>query len=266
MKYLISTLFFVLSIGATASDIPGFSPEQDATTNGRAIADEAARRDDGFSDSQSAMTMTLFNGRGDSVVRRMRSRTLEMADDGDRTILFFEDPADVRGTAFLTHSHADKANDQWLYLPALRRVKRIAGNQRNGAFMSSEFSYEDLGNDEVDKYQYKYLGESKTDDVASYHLERVPTGNSGYSRQEIWLDQAELRILKVDYYDRSGALLKTLIAGQHEHYENRYWRPTRMEMSNVQNGRKTVLTWSDYRFKQGLATNDFSPATLDRTR
>ncbi|MEN7344218.1 MAG: outer membrane lipoprotein-sorting protein [Pseudomonadota bacterium] len=259
-------LCFTLAIHAGAQSIPGFAPENSAEANGRALADEAARRDDGFSDSQAAMTMTLFDGRGNSVSRSMQSKTREMANDGDRTVLIFEDPRDVRGTAFLTHSHADRVNDQWLYLPALKRVKRIAANRRNGAFMSSEFSYEDLGNDEVDKYHYRYIGEVVLDDIETHHMERVPTGNSGYSRQEVWLDKEALRLVRVDYYDRGGTLLKTLAVSEFQQYLGKYWRPHRMHMRNVQNGRETVLTWRNYAFNNDLDESEFEPSRLDRWR
>ena len=258
----------VLPVAAMAADaeIPGFDPANSPAINGRAIAVEAARRDDGFGDSSAAMTMVLFDGRGNSVQRAMRSLTLEQSADGDRTILYFEDPADVRGTAFLTHSHAERPNDQWLYLPALRRVKRIASNQRSGAFMSSEFSYEDLGNDEVDKYTYHYIGEVSLDGVPCYHIERKPTDKSGYSRQEVWLDRDALRLQQVHYYDRRNALLKTLAVSDFTLHRERFWRPARMHMINVQTGRETVLTWEDYAFGQGLNAREFEPGALNDIR
>lgn len=239
------------------AEIPGFDPANAPADNGLALATEASRRGEGFKDSQSAMTMTLFDGRGNQLVRNMRSKTLEMNNDGDRTLLFFENPADVRGTAFLTHSHDDGDDDQWLYLPALKRVKRIASGNRSGAFMSSEFSYEDLGNDEVGKYTYRYIGETLLNDIACYQLERTPKTTSGYTRHIVWLDIAELRAQRVDYYDRGNRLLKTLTTHDFQQYLDQYWRPSMMRMVNHQNGRSTQLQWRDYRFGVGLALRDF---------
>ena len=247
---------------AAGAEIPGFVAGGDAAANGRAIAEEADRRDDGFGDTRAALTMILFDGRGNSVTRAMRSRALEQSDDGDRTILYFEDPADVRGTAFLTHGHADRDDDQWLYLPALKRVKRITSRNRSGAFMSSEFSYEDLGNDDIEKYTYRYLGDDIIDGAATYRLERVPVGTSGYSRQVAWLDQAHLRLVQVEYYDRAGAHLKTLRSRQHTLYLERFWRPLEMEMTNHQTGRRTILRWQDYEFATGLDARDFERSAL----
>ncbi|MEL7025398.1 MAG: outer membrane lipoprotein-sorting protein [Pseudomonadota bacterium] len=260
----LAAILVMLAVPATpmAADIPGFATEKSAAENGRAIAEEADRRGQGFADTQSRLTMTLFDGRGNQVSRAMRSKTLERDDDGDRTLLFFQDPRDVRGTAFLTHGHLDRDDDQWLYLPAIKRVKRISSRNRSGAFMSSEFSYEDLGNDAIDKYEYRYLGETQVADQAAYELERIPVGTSGYSRQVAWLDQEHLRILKIDYYDRAGAHLKTLIADQHRQFEDRFWRPLRMEMTNHQTGRRTILEWSDYQFSAGLDAREFERTAL----
>ncbi|MEO1582830.1 MAG: outer membrane lipoprotein-sorting protein [Pseudomonadota bacterium] len=263
MRILALAALLVLPAGvAGAANIEGFSPDRSPEENGRAIAEEADRRGEGYGDTSAALSMTLFDGRGNSVTRAMRSRTLERTDDGDRTLLFFEDPADVRGTAFLTHGHPDRDDDQWLYLPAVKRVKRIASRNRSGAFMSSEFSYEDLGNDDIEKYRYRYLGDETIDGQDAYKLERLPVGTSGYSRQVAWLDQQHLRILKIDYYDRAGALLKTLSAQRHELYEDRFWRALRMEMNNHQTGRRTVLEWADYVFGSGLDARDFEREAL----
>ncbi len=259
---LITLILFMCSPLLASDDIPGFTAGNNAADNGLALAREADRRGQGFGDSQSDMQMTLFDGRGNSVARTMRSKTLEMSDDGDRTLLFFEDPADVEGTAFLTHSHAERDDDQWLYLPALKRVKRIASSNRSGAFMSSEFSYEDLGSDEVEKYTYRYLGEDSLGEIDTYRLERTPKTQSGYSRQIVWLDQDELRIRQIEYYDRGERLLKTLTASDYQRYLDRFWRPLTMEMVNIQNGRRTILNWRDYQFGLSLPARNFERNAL----
>ncbi|MEM7612919.1 MAG: outer membrane lipoprotein-sorting protein [Pseudomonadota bacterium] len=261
MRHVVCLLLLLIPL-ASASEIAGFAPGNDQAMNGLALAEEADRRGQGYGDTQSAMRMTLFNKRGDSVTRSMRSKTLEMPDAGDRTLLFFLDPADVRGTAFLTHSFEDRDDDQWLYLPALKRVKRIASSQRDGAFMSSEFSYEDLGADEVAKYTYRYLGETTIDGEPAYTLERTPVARSGYSKHVVTMDQSELRARKVEYFDRTGTLLKTLTASNYQRYLDQYWRPLRMEMVNHQNGKRTVLEWENYEFGAGLPMRDFERNAL----
>ena len=124
---------------------------------GLEIATEVDARDNGFGDTTSTMTMTLFDQYGNSTSRKIRNRTLEGTDEGDLSLVIFDTPADVKGTAFLSHTKKSGSDDQWLYLPALKRVKRIASSNQAGPFMGSEFAYEDISSQELEKYTYKYL-------------------------------------------------------------------------------------------------------------
>ena len=124
---------------------------------GLEIAVEADRRDSGFHDSRASMKMILRNRQGDESIRLIRVRTLEQEDDGDKSLTTFDQPADVKGTNFLSFTHKSGPDDQWLYLPALKRVKRISSRNKSGPFMGSEFAYEDLSSQEVEKYTYRYL-------------------------------------------------------------------------------------------------------------
>ena len=120
--------------------LPGALWAQDAEQRGLEIAEEADARNTGWNDSVVDLTMTLRNKNGDESVREMRSRALEVEDDGDKSMIIFDQPRDVRGTALLTYSHKTGDDDQWLYLPALKRVKRIASSNKSGPFMGSEFA------------------------------------------------------------------------------------------------------------------------------
>ena len=137
---------------------------------GLAIAKEADLRDKGFGDSSATMKMILRNRQGDESTREVRVRTLEVDGDGDKSLSIFDSPADVKGTAFLTFSHILKPDDQWLYLPALKRVKRISSKNKSGPFMGSEFAYEDISSDEVEKYTYKYLRDETLDGTESHYV------------------------------------------------------------------------------------------------
>ena len=124
---------------------------------GLAIAIAADKRDSGFVDQIANMIMILRNRKGQESTRYIRSRTLEVEGDGDKFLSIFDKPADVKHTAVLTYSHGLKPDDQWLYLPALKRVKRINSRNKSGPFIGSEFAFEDLGSQEVEKYTYIYL-------------------------------------------------------------------------------------------------------------
>ena len=124
---------------------------QTAEEKGLEIAREMDRRNEGFVDTTANMKMILRNRAGKESLREMRSMVLEVKGDGDKSLTVFNQPKDVKGTASLTFSHSTTADEQWLYLPALKRVKRISSKNKSGPFMGSEFAFEDISSQEVDK-------------------------------------------------------------------------------------------------------------------
>ena len=234
---------------------------------GLAIAVEADKRDIGYVDSTANMKMTLRNRAGKESIRNVRIKNLEVAGDGDKSLSIFDEPADVKGTTSLTWSHSAKPDDQWLYLPALKRVKRISSKNKSGPFMGSEFAFEDIGSQEVDKYTYKYLRDENIGSTPTFVTERYPTDkNSGYTKQIAWIEKERYLALKVEYYDRKGALLKTLTSSDYQQYLGKYWRPARLEMINSQSGKSTTLEFSNYQFQTGLKSRDFSKNALKKQR
>ena len=211
--------------------------------------------------------MILRNKKGDESSRQIRVKTLEVEGDGDKSPSIFDEPADVKRTAFLTFTHATKPDDQWLYLPALKRVKRISSRNKSGPFMGSEFAFEDLGSQEVEKYTYKYLRNEAGGDWECYVVERYPAyKHSGYTRQVVWIDSEYWQALKIEFFDRKNSLRKTLEIAEYRQYLDRYWRADRMTMVNHQTGKSTVLEWSGYAFRTGLADKDFNKNVLKRVR
>ena len=240
---------------------------QDMQAKGLEIAKAAKAYDKGFTDFTADMTMTLKNKSGDTSTRIIRIRTLEVEGDGDKSLSIFDEPADVKGTAMLTYSHGLEPDDQWLYLPALKRVKRINAKTRSGPFMGSEFAYEDLSSFEVEKYRYRHLGDELIDGVDCYVLESVPVDQySGYSRRVSWIDKQDYKVLKVDFYDRREGLRKTLRVSGYQLYLDRYWRAEHFAMINHETGKSTDMFWSDYRFGTGLGDPDFDKSALKRAR
>lgn len=243
------------------------TPELDPSARGLLIAKEAKLRNFGWGDSAAKMKMTLRNKSGKSSVRKIHMKSLEMDKDGDKSLMVFDQPRDVKGTAFLSFSHAVSPDEQWLYLPALKRVKRISSATKSGPFMGSEFAFEDLASFEVEKYEYQFIKEENVNGLDSYLVKYTPNyKNSGYQYQLVWLDKSELRSHKIEFYDRKGDLLKTLTAKDYQHYLNTYWRPNVMTMVNHQTGKSTDLEWQNYQFQTGLAEKDFSKSSLKRAR
>ncbi len=263
MNNRINSLFLGVGVLLAAPAMAEPSAEQ----KGLQIAQQADQREQGFGDTRATLTMELHNRNGDKSVRSLRTLTLEVEDDGDKSMSIFDEPADVKGTAMLTYTHKLKDDNQWLYLPALKRVKRISSSNKSGPFMGSEFAYEDLSSQEVEKYTYKWLRDEPCGEWQCFVIERYPTyKKSGYTRQQVWLDQDEYRMVKVDFYDRKDSLLKTLTSSEFAHYLDKYWRPGKMEMVNHLNGKTSILTFSDYQFQTGLTDKDFDKNSLKRAR
>ncbi len=240
---------------------------QTAAEKGLEIMQESERRDTGWDNSESDLRMVLRNEQGDTSERIIRSKTLEVTDDGDKGLIIFDQPYDVEGTALLSYTHATEPDDQWLYLPALKRVKRISTRSKSGPFMGSEFAYEDMSSFEVEKYTYKYLRDETLDGLECFVIESYPVDEfSGYTRLVSWIDKKEYRVQKIDYYDRKNVLLKTLTFDKYEQYLGQYWRPLEMHMENHQTGKSTTLYWSNFRFRTGLSDRDFTRSSLEHAR
>jgi outer membrane lipoprotein-sorting protein len=178
----------------------------------------------------------------------------------------FDSPKDIKGTALLSHAQILDPDNQWLFLPALKRVKRISSANKSGPFVGSEFAFEDFTALELNKYDYNWLREEQLEGTVVDVVERTPRyENSGYTRQVSWIDRDIFQVRKVNFYDRRGDLLKTLTLEDYREYEG-VWRSHRMVMINHQTGKSTDLIYGDYQFGVGLKESEFVKGRLTRLR
>lgn len=251
--------YFALLLALNVPALHAETPEE----KGYAIAKETERRDSGFGDSSNDSLFILRNAQGEESTRAFSTKTLEVSDDGDKDLGIFHKPADVNGTAVLTFSHGLKPDDQWLFLPELKRVKRISSVNKSGPFVGTEFAFEDIASWEVEKYKYKYLRDEVLDGNDCFVIENTPAYEySGYARQIEWVDKTIYQPRKIEFYDRKNALLKTLTFSDYQQYLDRYWRASRLDMVNHQNGKSTTLHRSNYQFRNGFQDSDFSESAL----
>lgn len=236
-----------------------------AAPDGEQIAAAAHARDRGYLDEIVTGDMLLRDARGREARRRFELRVLEQP-DGDRRRIVFDTPADVRGTALLTVTRRGADDEQWLYLPAIGRVKRITSSNRAGPFVGSEFAYEDLTAHQPWHFRHVYVERSACGDAFCHVVDRAPLdARSGYSRQRVWWHEVRLSVERIEYFDRRGLLLKTLECSRYTQHGNGLWRPTRMLMVSATTRRETELIWSGHRFGNGLTGDgDFSQAALAR--
>lgn len=256
---MVATLMLAAVVGTLA-----VASEDKALTILR--AQEAA--DAGFNDAKVVGTMILRNKSGKESVRKFVSVVLEEQSGmgGDMSIVTFQSPKDIKGTSLLSHSNSEPKDDyQWLFLPALKRVKRISSSNRAGKFVASEFSYEDLGAPNIDDSTHIWLAQKKCPTNATLTcavIESKPKNKkSGYSRTIQYIDLKEYRTFQVDFYNRRGDLEKILVSSDFKRYQSKFWRAHKMEMNNLKSFKSTTLVWSDYQFEKGLKKKSFNPQT-----
>ncbi len=260
---LVATLLLTLIAAVTAQ-----ATEED----GLEIAKRAWEADRGFGDFSAYITLTTTKKNGKKVIRRLRTRTIE-TDEGDKSISVFDYPNDVKGFARLTYAHEDGNDDQWLYIPEFKRVKRISSVNAGTPFMGTEYAFEDLGSqrpEEVGSFSYKLIGkESCGDDLSllCYVIERHPNNPySAYSKQVVWIDENAYRVHKIDYYNKESERIKTQELKDYRLFKGKHWRPGIMQMTNHKNGNSTLVEWSRYKFSNGFNASDFTPRKLKNAR
>ncbi len=239
-----------------------FSIAQTPEEKGLQVAKAAEEADLGFGSSTVELKMTLKNKNGQTSERFLETQTLELTEDGDKSLIVFNSPKDVKGTATLTFTHKVGSDDQWLFLPSIARVKRISSNNKSGPFVGSEFAYEDLSSQEVEKYAYKFLKE----EGPLLIVEQDPVDpKSGYTRRVATYNKDKgYRLEKIEFYDRKNALLKTLTYSDYKLYKNKFWRAGKFNMVNHQSNKETLLEFKDYDFDVNLSEEDFSQVALKR--
>ncbi len=272
-NFISTTLFAALLSANTYAEvskdelIKAGSPEE----IGEAIAVEFDNRDLGFESQVSKMQMILKNAHGGENRREMEARIFERQprDIGDKSMLVFFNPRDINGTALVSHANILEADDQWLYLPAVKRVKRISSKNKSGPFVGSEFAYEDITGNEVGKYAWRYDGLEPCPILGTecFKLTSTPKyKHSGYTKRIVWVDTEEFRVDRIDFYDRKDELLKTQTYHSYSEYLDKHWRADSWKMVNHQTGKSTDLLFENYQFKTGLTDKDFDKAALKRVR
>lgn len=214
---------------------------------GMTIANKMKSLNEGFVGEESEMKMTLIDAYGAKAIREMQGKVMEVDDDGDKSLSIFLNPKDVKGTKMLTWSHKEDDDDQWLYLPVSKRLRRISSRSKSSSFMGSEFSYEDLGSQEIEKYNFVFEKEGSLEGKKVFIVARYPKSKSGYSKQVMFIDQTLYHPHKIEYYDRKGELLKVAVFKNYQEHtvnDKKMYRVSEIEMSNVQTKKKSLFTWS----------------------
>ena len=247
------------------------APVAAADLSGREIMQRVDDRDDGDNGS-SEMEMALIDKSGHERSRKIRSFNKDKGEDKLR-IMFFLEPADVKDTGFLTYDYDDprKDDDQWLYLPALRKTKRIASSDKSGSFMGSDFNYADMTRKDLDAYDFKILKEEEVRGAKTWVIEAVPKTReeieeTGYTKSVVFVRQDNYVVARAVHWEKEGGRLKYMDATKIEKIDG-IWTITENSMTTKQGNEtlhKTVLRFSNVKYNQNLAEDMFTVRRLEK--
>lgn len=218
----------------------------DAALYGRQLVDYSEEYNKGWADEIFRGEMTLFDAEGNSINRTFVRMSYERFKTGDKAIIKFTSPAEIKGVSVLTYENPGSSDDNWLYLPSTKRVRRISGANNTASFQGTEFTYEDLNDLDPAEYSWRFLGESELEidgkKHAVYRLDAKPSyEDTGYSHVVLYLSQKNWAQLQVDYYDKAGQHLKTRTTSDWKQFHGKFWRAQEIEMINHQSGKRTKL-------------------------
>ena len=259
-KLITATALFLLATTLQAADL-----------SARQIIDMADDRDDG--DNQvSDMTMTLIDKKGSKRIRSMRSFNKDKGED-EQSIMFFLSPADVKDTAFLTYDYDEheKDDDQWLYLPALRKSKRIASSDKSGSFMGSDFNYSDMTRKNLNAYNFKILKEQEVRGAKTWIIEALPKTKeeieeTGYKKSWLFIHQDNFMLVRAVHWTSEGGRIKYMDVPKIE-LINGIWVAREMTMTTKKGKstlHRTLLNFDNIKFNQELDESMFTLRRLEK--
>ena len=211
------------------------------------------------------LTMTLINSKGNKRVRKIKQFVKDFG-NVEKKIMFFISPADVKNTSFMNWSYdkAGKDDDQWIYLPALKKVKRISSDSKGDYFMGSDFTYDDLGDRKPEDDNHKILRTEKINGLDCYVIESTPKDEDYmYSKTITWVVKDRWYGVKKEFFDEDGEHLKTLTLRKAEKIKG-FWIITSVEMNNVQKNHKTIMELSNVKINSGISKRYFSERMMKR--
>ena len=216
-------------------------------------------------DMTADLTMTLINSSGKERIRKITQFSTDFG-DVEKKIMFFISPADIKNTSFMNWSYdeKDKDDDQWIYLPALKKIKRISSDSKSDYFMGSDFTYDDLGDRKPSDDKHRLLREEKLDGEDYYVVESIPKDEDYmYSKTITWVIKDKWIGYKKEFYDEDGDLLKILQVKDSQKIDG-FWIIVDTMMENIQKEHKTVMELKNIKIDTGISKSKFTERMMTR--
>jgi hypothetical protein len=221
---------------------------------------------------EAVSTLTILDAKGRERIRQtsMASK-LFGASNTEKRIIRFLAPADVKGTGMLIFDYDDKNDDMWIYMPALRKTRRIVSTEKSKSFMGSEFSNADMSAPRLDDFNYELLGSEQVDGVSCWKINVIPVNEDimddmGFDRKTIWIGKEDYVPRKAEYFDEDDELVKVMIAKDVKLLDpnGKKYLATNMVMDNVQNGRRSVMIMNKVQFNPNVGDQYFTVDYLEK--
>jgi hypothetical protein len=222
--------------------------------------------------AEAVSTLTIIDSKGRERVREI-AMVSKIYDNGEteKRLIRFLSPADVKGTGLLTYDYEKKDDDMWLFMPALRKTRRIVSSEKAKNFMGSEFSYADMTPPTLDDFTYTILGESEAEGVVCWEIEIIPVNDdvadeNGFSKRVVHITRENFVIRKAVYFDLDGELHKELNVKEIREIDtkNHKYRFMHMLMTNIQNDRKSIMKVNEIQFNPNVKDDYFTTRYLER--
>lgn len=220
-----------------------------------------------FADSESlTITMILTNKQGGKRERVIEQFSKINKEKNRSLLIKFSSPADIKGTGFLSIENKNRDDDQWLYLPAFNKTRRISANNESDYFVSSDFSFEDLNREDLEEYSYQFLSESKIDGADCYQIEAKPKTEkkrkeSGYGKRILFIDKNNFVLRKALFYNKQDVILKEFYASDIKK-SGEHWRAYTMKMRNIKKSHSTTLLYTSINLEKEIDDNLFTERYL----
>lgn len=216
------------------------------------------------SDLKARVLMKLISRGGKERIRELTMLRKDYQEGGQQKYyIYFHQPADVKGTTFMVWKYVDRDDDRWLFIPALRLVRRIAANDKRSSFVGSDFTYEDVSGREPEEDQYSLLREERYADSDCFVIKSVPKNprSADYSYKLSWIDKARFLPLREEYYNKRGELYKVFTADEVRRVQG-FWTITKRTMKNVRSGHRTEVVFTSVEYDRGIEDEIFTERYL----
>lgn len=213
-------------------------------------------------DMKARVVMKLINPQGQVRERDMTMLRLNIGGSAyQRYYIYFHGPADVKGTSFLVWKYPVKEDDRWIYVPALRLVKRIAAEDKRSSFVGSDFTYEDVSGRDLEDETYALLRKEEFSGRPAYVIESRRKAGADYAKRISWIDQERWLPLKEEYLNARNEVIRIFNADRIEQ-KGKHWTVTARSMKNAQSGHRTEVVFKDVEYDVGLKQDVFTERYL----